>query len=327
MARSADCAPISPENRAKMRIMDDSMAHSGDMLARFELPSWKSWLNWTGALLTSALFLLAGVWKITDAPAFAVRLAQLKVPQELTLPASVLLGIVETFAAVLILVPRFRRWGAWLATLLLVVFMIYIGVNYNALHGADCSCFPWLKRAVGPMFFVGDAFMLALAVVAGVWARRSENLRSAVLVLGAVVVFALVSYGVAATRNSGAKAPDTVMVDGKPYSLQHGRIFIYFFNPECTHCLDAGRRMAKLNWGDTGFIGVATEQPQFAQGFMQMTGLKGVVSTDLALLRKTFPFTDTPAGVALENGYEKESLSKFEGEEPAATLKKLGFAN
>jgi hypothetical protein len=85
--------------------------------------------------------------------------------------------------------------------------------------------------------------------------------------------------------------------------------------------------MAKLNWGDTGFIGVPTEQPQFAQGFMEMTGLKGVVSTDLALLRKTFPFTDTPAGVALENGHEKEALSKFEGEEPAATLKKLGFVN
>src|SRR5262245_7923055 len=101
--------------------MDDSMAHSGDMLARFELPSWKSWLSWTGAVLTSILFLAAGLWKITDAPSFAVRLSQLKVPHEMTLPASVLLGIVETFAGVLILVPRFRRWGAWLESLLLVV--------------------------------------------------------------------------------------------------------------------------------------------------------------------------------------------------------------
>jgi hypothetical protein len=72
---------------------------------------------------------------------------------------------------------------------------------------------------------------------------------------------------------------------------------------------------------------VATEQPQFAQFFMQATGLKGVVSTDLALLRKTFPFTDPPAGVALENGHERAALAQFEGEEPAATLKKLGFAN
>jgi len=83
-----------------MKTMDDSMAHSGDVLAPFDLPGWKTWVSWTAAVLMASLFLVAGLWKITDAPAFAVRLAQLKVPQELTLPASVLLGIVETFAAV-----------------------------------------------------------------------------------------------------------------------------------------------------------------------------------------------------------------------------------
>jgi uncharacterized membrane protein YphA (DoxX/SURF4 family) len=307
--------------------MDDSMAHSGEMLARFELPGWKSWLSGTAAVLTAVLFLAAGIWKITDAPGAAVRLAQMKVPQNLSLAAALLLGIVETFSAVLILVPRFRRWGSWLTAFLLVVFMIYIGGNYSALHGAECQCFPWLKRAVGPGFFVGDGVMLLLAVLAGLWSKRSENLRGAALVLGAVVVFALVSYGMAATHSTGVKAPDTVMVDGKPYSLQHGRVFVYFFNPECMHCVDAGKRMAKLNWGDTQFVGVATEQPQFGQYFMQTTGLKGVVSTDLDLLRKTFPFGDPPAGVALENGREVAALTQFEGEEPAMTLKKLGFAN
>lgn len=310
-----------------MRIMDDSMAQSGDMLARFEMPGWKSWLSGIAAVLTAALFLAAGLWKITDAPGMAVRLAQLKVPQQLSLPAAVLLGIVETFSGVLILVPRFRRWGAWLTAGLLAVFMLYIGVNYNALHGADCSCFPWLKRAVGPGFFLGDAAMLLLAVLAGLWAKRSRNLRGAALVLGAVVVFALVSYGVEVNHASGVKAPDSVIVDGKPFSLQQGRVFVYFFNPECMHCLEAGRKLAKLSWGGTQFVGVATEQPQFAQGFMQTTGLKGPVSTDIQILRKTFPFVDPPAGVALENGRERGMLTQFEGEEPAATLKKLGFVN
>ena len=307
--------------------MDDSMAHSGDMLARFELPGWKTWVGGTAAVLVAALFLVSGVWKITDAPGAAVRLAQAKVPQNLSLLAAVLLGIAETFAAVLILVPRFRRWGAWLIGLLLVVFMIYIGAYYNVLRGEECSCFPWLKRAVGPGFFIGDGLMLCLAVLAGIWAKRSENIRGATLILGAVTVFALVSYGVAATRNTGLKAPDTVTVDGKPYSLQQGKVFIFFFNPECLHCLDAGKRMAKLNWGDTKLISVPTEQPQFAPNFMRSTQLPGVVSLDAALLRKTFSFVDTPAGVALENGHEKAALSQFEGEEPAATLKKLGFAN
>jgi uncharacterized membrane protein YphA (DoxX/SURF4 family) len=309
-----------------MRFMDDSMAHSGEALASFELPGWKTWVSWTAAVLISALFLIAGVWKITDAPGAAVRLAQAKVPQELSLLAALGLGIVETFAAVLVLVPRFRRWGAWIIGALLVVFMIYIGVFYDQLRGEECSCFPWLKRAVGPGFFVGDGVMLGLAALAGVWSKRSTNLRSASLILGAVVVFALVSYGVAATRNVGLKAPDEIAVDGKPFSLQEGKIFIYFYNPECLHCLDAGKRMAKLDWGDTKLISVPVEQPQFAAYFMKQTELPGFISTDAAKLREVFKFTSTPAGVALQDGHQVAALTMFDGDEPEATLRKLGYA-
>src|SRR5579864_3866390 len=97
--------PISPENKAKMKIMDDSMAHSSEMLAHFELPGWKSWVSGTAAVMITVLFLAAGIWKITDAPGAAVRLAQMKVPENLSLAAALLLGIVETFSAVLILAP------------------------------------------------------------------------------------------------------------------------------------------------------------------------------------------------------------------------------
>jgi hypothetical protein len=180
---------------------------------------------------------------------------------------------------------------------------------------------------VGPAFFISDGIMLLLAGIAGWWAKPSASRRSAVLVLAAVCVFALVSYGVEARRHTGTPAPADVLVDGKPYSLQRGKIFIYFFDPECTHCTDAARRMAKLNWGDTKIVGVPVQQFQFAQGFMQDTGLKGVISTDLIKLRQTFPFVDVPAGVALKNGREVKALTQFEGVEPAATLKGLGFAD
>src|SRR5260370_6599006 len=206
-----------------MKIMEESMAHSGDMLAHFELPGWKSWAGGTAAVLTAVLFLTAGIWKITDAPGAAARLAQMKVPQELSLAAALLLGIVETFSAVLILVPRFRRWGSWLTSLLLVVFMIYVGINYTALHGAECQCFPWLKRAVGPGFFVGDGVMLLLAVLAGVWSKRSEKLRSAALVLGAGGGVGLLSYGVAATPSPWVKGPDTGVGGGQAYFTPHWR--------------------------------------------------------------------------------------------------------
>jgi uncharacterized membrane protein YphA (DoxX/SURF4 family) len=306
--------------------MNDSMAQQGHALPSLELAGWKTTLTWIGAIVTSLIFVVSGVWKIVDPFGVAVRLAQAKVPENLSLAATLLLGIVETATAVLILVPRFRKWGAWLASLLLVVFMIYIGVHYNALRGAECSCFPWVKRAVGPGFFVGDLVMLAFAVMAGYWARRAESKRSAILVVAVVTVFALVSYGAAAVHQRGIKAPATISVDGKPFSTKQGHVFIYFFDPECMHCFDAAKRMSKLDWGETKVVAVPTRVPEFAQDFLRDTGLKAGISPDFAVLKKTFPFGDPPSGAALVNGRQKEPVTKYEGDEPVATLKRLGFA-
>jgi uncharacterized membrane protein YphA (DoxX/SURF4 family) len=294
-------------------------------VGQFDQPAWKTALNWTGAIIVAALFLASGLWKATDPTGWAVKLTQAKFPQELSVAGAIILGIVETTAGVLVLVPRFRRWGAWLASALLVAFMIYIGFFYNELRGQDCSCFPWLKRTVGPMFFISDALMLAAALAAGWWARKVESKLGAVLIFGAVCVFGLVSYGVAAARETGTKAPETVSVDGRPYSLASGKIFVYFFDPECMHCLEAGRKLATMNWGDTKVIGVPTRMPQFAANFMQLTGMKKPVSTDWILLNKIFSIKGTPGAVALENGREKAQLTQFEGDEPRATLMKLGF--
>src|SRR5579862_5168688 len=296
--------------------MNHSMAQPREGLAPLALPGWKTALSWMGAILLTLLFLVSGLWKLTDPPGAAVRMAQAMVPQSLSLASAIGFGIAETLTAVLLLVPRFRRWGAWLAGALLVAFMIFIGINYNALRGAECSCFPWVKRAVGPGFFIGDGLMLALAAVAGVWARPARGLDRALAILGAVVLFAGASYGVAALRQTGTKAPDTVTVDGKPYSLQQGKILIFYFDPECLHCLDAAKRMSKLNWGDTRVVAVPISVPQFAQGFLDDTHLKAVISNDLPQLKKIFPFVSAPAGVALVNGREKMALTQFEANEP-----------
>jgi hypothetical protein len=252
-------------------------------------------------------------------------MAQARVPQSLSLAAAIGFGIAEIFTSVLLLVPRFRRWGAWLGGAMLIAFMIFIGINYTALRGAECSCFPWLKRAVGPGFFIGDGVMLALAAMAGWWARPARGMRTAMLILGAVTLFAAGSYGVAIVRQTGTKAPDTVMVSGKPYSLQEGKILIFYFDPECLHCLDAAKRMSKLNWGDTRVVAVPINVPQFAQEFLDDTHLKAAISNDLPQLKKIFPFVSAPAGVALVNGREKKELTQFDEPEPADTLKKIGF--
>jgi uncharacterized membrane protein YphA (DoxX/SURF4 family) len=292
-----------------------------------ELAPWKAGLCALSAFLLALTFLVAGVWKITDPLAAAVRMTQALVPAPLSLPAALALGISETFAGVLLLVPRLRRWGAWLASLLLLAFMAYIALFYGTLRGEECNCFPWVKRAVGPAFFIGDAIMLLLGVAAGWWARPSEGKRSAAVVLGAVCVFAAVSYGVTAVRQTSLQAPPFIAVDGKPFALREGRVFLYFFNPECTHCDSAARELAKLAWGATRIVGVPTQLPQFGPQFMSSTNLRGILTSDAEPLRRVFTFTDVPYGVALENGHLRAAVTVFDSTEPEQTLRKLGFVH
>ncbi len=305
--------------------MNESMAQGDEDAGPLELPAWKAWLSAVSAYLLAMLFIVAGVWKITDPLAAATRMTQALVPPALSLPAAIGFGIAETFAGVLLLVPRFRRWGAWLAGLLLVAFMIYIAAFYNALRGEDCNCFPWVKRAVGPAFFIGDAVMLLLAVPAGWWARASCGLRSATILLGAVGVFAGLSFGVVSVRGSSVMAPESVSVAGKPFALREGRVLLFFFNPECLHCNAVAKDLGKLNWGHTTILGVATQMPEFGQDFMTSNQLPGVLTPDAEALRKVFSFTDVPYAVALEKGQQRAAFSTFDAAAVAGTLRKLGF--
>ena len=291
----------------------------------FEFPAWKTGISGAAALLLALLFIVSGSWKLTDPFTWSQMLGQFRVPAALSLPFALLLGVGETYAGVLILVPRFRRWGSLLIGLLLVAFMAYIGANYSTLVGKDCSCFPLVKRAVGPGFFVGDAVMLAMAVVAGVWSRRARNLKVALMILGAVAVFAGVAYGVNSARQTGLKAPDTITVDGVPRSLATGHIFLFLYDPECMHCDAAARRMAKLDWKDTSVIAVPIRQAQFAAAFLHDTGLKAGTSLDVQPLRDVFKFVNAPYGVALVNGRQKAEVGNFDETEPAKTLRSIGF--
>lgn len=278
------------------------------------------------ALLLGLLFLVSGSWKLTDPFTWSQMLGQFRVPAPLAMPGALLLGVAETFSAILIVTPRFRRWGAILISLMLVVFMAYIGVNYGALAGKECSCFPIVKRSVGPGFFLGDAVMLLMAIVAALWSPPPAGVRPALVALGAVAVFAAVGYGVNAARQSGMEAPPSITVDGQLFNLRQGRVFLFFYDPECMHCDAAARRMAKLSWKDTKVIGIPTRVPQFAQAFLHDTGLRAATSNDVALLRKTFSFVDPPYGAALENGRVKATVTNFDESEPARTLVPAGFA-
>lgn len=288
-------------------------------------PTWQSLAGWISAVLVGLLFLIAGVWKITAPFAAAERMRQALVPHALSLAAAVGFGTAEVVAGLWIMIPRFRRWGAWVSGLLLAAFLLYIGVHYNALRGEDCNCFPWVRRAVGPAFFLSDLAMLALAVVAGRWAEPARDRRRALVLAAAVALGAGISLGAAAWRQSSVSAPPSILVEGRPFSLERGRVFLYFFDPECSHCDRAARAMSRLRWRDVTRISVPTAQPQFARQFVDATGFRSLISSDAARLRQAFSFADPPYAVALEDGRVRAAMSRFDAGEPEQTLRRLGF--
>jgi uncharacterized membrane protein YphA (DoxX/SURF4 family) len=304
---------------------DSPDARSLDELSVWTLPRWKTYASHGAAILIALLFLVSGLWKITDPLGWTIKIEQFKVPYSLSLPFTILLAIGETWGAMMILVPRFRRWGAWLLSFLLIAFMVYMGIHYTEFRNMDCSCFPLLKRAVGPGFFISDFAMLVLAGVAGWWAPPSTNLRAAAVALGAVAVFAGVCYGVAASRVTGTPAPASIVADGQPFSLEHGRIFLYFYDPECMHCDAAARKMSKMKWGGTKVVALPTRQKQFAGAFLNDTGLRAVTCLEHEPLKQLFPFDSTPYGVILENGRQTGAISRFDDAEPGESLRKAGL--
>lgn len=300
------------------------MAHPR-LQAGMDLPAWKNGLVLVSAFFLGILFVVAGGWKLADPFQWSTLLYQFKVPTWGVMPATLALGISEMLAGAMLFVPKFRRWGAILTAALLLVFMIYVGIYYEDLRGKECSCFPWVKRTVGPAFFVVDGIWVLMAGLVALWSRVSTGLKTAAMMLGAIAVFAGVSYGVSLMQQTGTKAPDSITVEGQPYSLSAGRHFLYFYDPECMHCDEAARRMSGWKFRDAKVVGVPTRVPQFAAEFMKSTKLNAPNSPDLKPLRDLFPFVDPPFGVAIENGRQKTAYPIFDKEAPEKQLRELGW--
>ena len=289
-------------------------------------PRWQNRVGWLAAVVMAIVWLVAGIWKLTNPTTWQLMLTQMLVPVWLSLPGTLALGITETFAGVLLLRPAWRRLGGYLSAALLFVFMAYVGYNYETLKGEDCSCFPWLERTVGPGFFWGDAAMVAVALVAAWFSPRISAVRSAGVTLLAVALFA----GAMLALNpfappSDAEVPASISVDSGNYPLHRGRIFLYFFNPTCIHCLDVGLMMAEFDW-QAELVGVPTQDYDLAPGFIEDTGLRHMkLSPDLEPLKAVFPFEDVPYAVALEDGKVRERLMFFEEPELSEKLRGAGM--
>ncbi len=279
------------------------------------------------AIILGIIFLVSGGWKVLSPFKTGELLEQAQVPAGLGSLGAAALGTLELLAALLLFTPRFRRLGGLLGSALMIFFICWIGYYYHVLVGHECSCFPIIKRSVGPGFFVSDAIMLLFGLAAVAWSRRVANYRMPAVILLGLVVFAAASFWVDAAERNSAQVPVPVVVDGKPQDLTNGKVFLFFYDPSCMHCDAAAKFMSKLNWDSTRVIAIPTINPQWAASFLHDTHLKASTSLELNKLKKAFPFVDPPFGVALEDGRVKETFSQaqFNVPLPEPDLKKLGF--
>ena len=316
--------------------MDASVSTLAPFGQTLEVPAWKSAINWGAAIITAAIFLFSGFYKALDPYNFSRLAQQLFVPASLTMPLTWVLSSLELLAGIMVLVPRFRKWGGILATALLLTFMGYMAINYTALQGKDCSCFPTihlplgltldLKESVGPRFFFRDFLMLIPAVLTAWWAKPFQGLRTASVLLGAIVVFVGASYGMAYGKNNGVMAPDTLIVEGQTVNLHQGKYFFFFYDPECGHCNAAAKEMGTYKWkSDMNPIALPVRQQQWADAFLKDNKWNAKSSLEFQKLKAVFPYENTPYGVVIEDGRQTGTVTVYEeNNEPGVTLKKLG---
>lgn len=307
--------------------MADTFVETAAHAPYVETAGWKRGAASVCAILLGLVFLVSGGWKILSPFKTGELLEQAQVPAGLGVLGAASLGVIELLAAFLLFVPRFRRWGGLLGSALLVFFIGWVAYFYPVLAGRECSCFPLIKRTVGPGFFIGDAVMLLAGAAAFAWSPRARAWRVPAVALAALVIASGVSVFANATARHNAQIPTPVIVDGKPQNLAEGKVFLFFYDPSCMHCDAASKFMSKLNWGDTRIVAIPTVNPQWAASFLHDTKLKASTSLELDKLKKAFPFVDPPYGVALEDGRVKETFGQAQFNEPlpAPDLKKLGF--
>jgi len=191
-----------------------SQVVSATDLPELRTSSWKNRAALVSGILLGLIFLVAGAWKVLDPFKTGELLEQAKVPAGFGVLGAASLGTLELLAAFLLFMPRFRRWGALLGGGLLLFFIGWVGYYYPALVGQECSCFPLIKRAVGPGFFVGDGVMLLLAGFAFFWSPAvKKNLRVPLMAFAALVVGATASYSLGASLHTGLEAPSPIIVD------------------------------------------------------------------------------------------------------------------
>jgi uncharacterized membrane protein YphA (DoxX/SURF4 family) len=120
-----------------------------------------------GRIVLGSVFVWASLDKILDPMGFAEVIANYQIaPPILGNPAALILPWIELVCGICMILNRWTRGSALIATLLLVVFMGALGVNIYRGVDIDCGCFTLDEKAPGSMwlYMARDAVFLIIAV-------------------------------------------------------------------------------------------------------------------------------------------------------------------
>jgi peroxiredoxin len=157
-------------------------------------------------LALAAVFLVSGLSKLVDLDGSQAAMRSFGVPESLTRAGGVLLPIVELVIAVLLIPETTALWGAWLALVLLAVFIVGVGYNLSRGRKFDCHCFGQLTTSeIGPSTLVRNVVLAVIAAFVAVTGVSTGNVGPSVtevfgdmgafewvmLILGVIVLLAL----------------------------------------------------------------------------------------------------------------------------------------
>lgn len=135
---------------------------------------------WTARILLAAVFFYAGVVKLGTSERFAITVADFSLlPPALIRTVAIGLPWLETFTAMLLLIPRTARLGAGIAALLLGTFLAALAWALNQGIVVDCGCFGEESQPSTDKMLAAIARDAALLVLTLGLARRRTDAPSA----------------------------------------------------------------------------------------------------------------------------------------------------
>ena len=111
-------------------------------MSRFQLFLRSEWLAIRTQIALGCIFVAAALPKLQDPPGFAKNIWQYAMlPDWIINLKAVALPAIEMVVGLALITGLWRRSGAWLALLMLVMFTVAIGFNIVVENPLNCSCF------------------------------------------------------------------------------------------------------------------------------------------------------------------------------------------